>query len=372
MSEPQQKHWPDRAPNILVPTTILCVLSTLVLAWRISYTIRCSRKLSLSDCLMTIAAILSIVATGVRYRTCFHGQGRHIMDPSIRKPYDILQYSYYLWIGQTINIIAVAILKYSICSYLLLMRFSRVYLAIVWASILMVTTLNFVLPVMGMFCRTPFEANWNKSVKSKCFMTPNETITYTQGVSNCVTDLVYIAAPIVYLSTLQLRKRAKWRLRIVFCLGSIATACSIAKTIEMSALKKTRDPTWEGSNLNIWSACELSVGVLVASLPPLGKPIDSMLDRILPSSFLVTDPDNCPYNNGLPMFSISKQFTIGSKPTRERTRSKNYNDRDNDKYILKEAQQPEKDEIIRTISHGVCIDEHPGTQIADRIHKDHD
>ena len=39
---------------------------------------------------------------------------------------------------------------------------------------------EFVLPIMGMFCRTPFEPNWNKSVKPKCFMTPNEIITYTQ------------------------------------------------------------------------------------------------------------------------------------------------------------------------------------------------
>ncbi|KAF5846429.1 hypothetical protein GGP41_003820 [Bipolaris sorokiniana] len=56
MSEKQQKLWPDRAPNILAPTTILCVLSTIVLAWRISYTIKISRKISLSDYLVTTAA----------------------------------------------------------------------------------------------------------------------------------------------------------------------------------------------------------------------------------------------------------------------------------------------------------------------------
>ncbi|KAF5846422.1 hypothetical protein GGP41_003819 [Bipolaris sorokiniana] len=230
---------------------------------------------------------------------------------------------------------------------------------------------EFVLPIMGMFCRTPFEPNWNKSVKPKCFMTPNEIITYTQAVLNCVTDLVDIAAPIVYLSTTQLRKCAKRGFRVVFCLGSVATACSIAKTVEMSALKKTRDSTWECSNLTVWSACELSVGVLIASLPLLRKPIDSMIDRILPSSFLVSDPDNCPYNNGIPVFNISKQFTIGSKPTCERTWSENHDDRDSDKYILKETEQPEKYETTRATPHGVCIDENPGIQIADRIYNDH-
>jgi hypothetical protein len=101
-------------------------------------------------------------------------------DPSIRKPYDILNYAYYLWIGQILNITAVAVLKYSICAYLLALKFSRVYLTVVWASILMVTTFNLLLPIMGCFCRTPFEANWNKSVEGKCFMKTGTPLTYSQ------------------------------------------------------------------------------------------------------------------------------------------------------------------------------------------------
>jgi hypothetical protein len=101
-------------------------------------------------------------------------------DPSIRKPYDILKYMYYLWIGQILNIIAMGILKYSICAYLLELKSSRVYLTVVWASILMVTVFNMVLPIMGCFCSTPFEANWNKAVKGECFMKGGTGLTYSQ------------------------------------------------------------------------------------------------------------------------------------------------------------------------------------------------
>lgn len=107
------------------------------------------------------------------------------MDPSIKKPDDILKYMYYLWIGQVLNIIAVGVLKYSICAYLLVLKFSRVYLTVVWASILMVTTFNMIMPVMGCFCSTPFEANWNKSLKGKCFMKGGEALVYSQV---CPTD----------------------------------------------------------------------------------------------------------------------------------------------------------------------------------------
>ena len=40
-----------------------------------------------------------------------------------------------------------------------------------------------------------------------------------QGVSNILTDLVYVVAPIIYLSTVQLHSRTQWGLRLVFCLG---------------------------------------------------------------------------------------------------------------------------------------------------------
>jgi putative Ca2+/H+ antiporter (TMEM165/GDT1 family) len=101
-------------------------------------------------------------------------------DPSIKKPYDVLKYMYFLWIGQILNILAVGLLKYSICALLLSLKFSRIYLTVIWASILMVTAFNMILPLMGCFCTTPFEANWNKTLKEKCFMKFGTGLTYSQ------------------------------------------------------------------------------------------------------------------------------------------------------------------------------------------------
>jgi len=92
------------------------------------------------------------------------------MNPSTSKPNNILTYSYHIWIGQIINILAVALLKYSICAYLFALKFSQIYLTVIWASITMITVFNLVLSITGCFCTTPFEANWNKSIKGKCFM----------------------------------------------------------------------------------------------------------------------------------------------------------------------------------------------------------
>jgi hypothetical protein len=101
-------------------------------------------------------------------------------DPSIT-PGDFLNYSYFLWIIQIINLIGVAILKFSICAYLLPLKFSRVYLGFVWASIIMVFTFKLLIPIMSVFCYTPFEANWNKAMLGKWFLSTGATrLAYTQ------------------------------------------------------------------------------------------------------------------------------------------------------------------------------------------------
>jgi hypothetical protein len=110
-----------------------------------------------------------------------HGQGRHIEDRSIAKPNDVIDYSFYLWIIQITNLVGVAILKFSICAYLLALKFSKVYLGFVWASIMMVLVFNLLAPIMSVFCYTPFEANWNHAVQGKCFLaTGTVGLAYTQ------------------------------------------------------------------------------------------------------------------------------------------------------------------------------------------------
>lgn len=131
--------------------------------------------------------------------------------------------------------IAVTFLKLSICSYLLALPFGLAYKLVIYLSIAMVAVFNFTLPMMGLFCAKPFEANWNKSIKGTCFYKNSEALTYVrlfpslkplltkrsymQGISNILTDVVYIVAPILYLSSVQLPSKTQWGLRVVFCLG---------------------------------------------------------------------------------------------------------------------------------------------------------
>ncbi|KAF2265374.1 hypothetical protein CC78DRAFT_532450 [Lojkania enalia] len=350
--------WPNRGAEILGSSLSICILSTAILVWRIVYGVK-KRKLLVCDYLLIISACLNVVTAGIRIKTVVHGQGRHIGDPSISKPYDLLQYSYYLWINQILNLTAVAILKWSICAYLLALKFGTIYTSIVWLSIAMVVAFNFVIPMLGLFSCKPFEANWNKALKGRCFFKANMGLTYTQGVSNILTDVVYIVAPILYLSSVQLSRRTQWSLRIVFCIGIIATICSIFKTIELSALQKTKDPTWDGVNLTIWSATELSVGILVASLPPLRKQFDRLFRHILPSTFTAgTKTPGTRSRSGIQMYNISKRNTTTMGRSAIRT------DGDSEQDILPDHPSSNIDGgITKTVVHNIISEERSDSDV---------
>ncbi|KAJ6285827.1 hypothetical protein J3E71DRAFT_210178 [Bipolaris maydis] len=364
--DPVTQQWPNRRLEILIPMWSMTLIATVFLVWRVVYGFSQSRRFMTSDYLLIIAGALSITATSLTQVITDNGLGRHIMDPTVLP--NILKYSYFLWITQIVNIIAMAFLKWSICAWLLVLNFSKIYQTIIWLSILMVTALNFLAPVLTLFGCTPLEKNWNFGFKgeSHCWAKGTLPQSYAQGISNVVTDVVYMAAPLIYLSRVQLNRRTQWGIRIVFLLSIPATICSIFKTIELKTIVSTRDPTWDGVPLTVWSGAELSLGIIIASLPPLRKAFDHFFSKILPST--LTGSSRTPAygyggnstigggaggSNGIPL----KNFQ-GSKAYHSRIPGESVLDDDSDRAILTDEEEHKGPGIMKSMNVEVRVSEH--------------
>jgi hypothetical protein len=136
--------------------------------------------------------------------------------------------------------------------------------------------------------------------------------------------------------------------------------------VELSALLKTRDPTWDGVNLTIWSATELSVGILVASLPPLRKQFERILRNILPSTFN-TSTKRTP-GSGIPMYNVSKVAT--KRSTRVMGRSDiGIDDGDSERSILPDNGSDTKGErgIMKTVVHEVTSESRTRSEVGKEV-----
>jgi hypothetical protein len=95
----------------------------------------------------------------------------------------------------------------------------------------------------------------------------------------------------------------------------------------LKAITKTQDPTWDGINLQIWSSAEASIGILIASLPPLRKAFDSLFQRILPSTLQTS-------NNKTPQYGYGAHSSHGNIRMNNFPSSKSYHSRLPDESIL--------------------------------------
>ncbi|KAK7724880.1 hypothetical protein SLS57_004151 [Botryosphaeria dothidea] len=100
------------------------------------------------------------------------------------------------------------------------------------------------------------------------------------SIFNIVTDLITLVLPMRIVLPLQMPKRQKVTLIIVFLSGAFVCASAIARTVLLIPLFNSPDYTWNVVDQYVWSFIEINVGIICASIPPL-KPFFSRYAPIL-------------------------------------------------------------------------------------------
>jgi hypothetical protein len=163
--------------------------------------------------LNTAANVLAILGA-------YNGQGRLDVDPFL-SPARRMTAMHLIYASQSLNVYAIFIVKLSICAYLKPLAFRRGFRAVIWMSVVVVVVCNFIIPSISHFgeCR-PIAMNWNPKVQGKCWpLSVRLGSAYTQAAANIATDLVYAASPMFYLGAINLPRRTKLGIRIVFVLA---------------------------------------------------------------------------------------------------------------------------------------------------------
>ncbi|KAH7034233.1 hypothetical protein B0J12DRAFT_582106 [Macrophomina phaseolina] len=233
----------------------------------------------------------------------FYGLGKHIwtLSPYYMEKITVITFAYVF-----IYAYSVSVIKYSF-----IMFYRRIFGLnwFGWFCIGLTTAYLIVYHiVLPLYC-DPLKyywQQWSSPGTGKCPV--HEGYFYLgTGIINLLGDIFILSIPIPDIWKLQLTKREKAAIYLIFLLGGFVCIASIIRIKVIWALTQTMDISWAKSDVFIWSSAEPSVAVISGCLPTLRPMFMKILGRYLGGSSNNSDPTQLSEPSALE--TISKKRT---------------------------------------------------------------
>ncbi|KAE9976078.1 hypothetical protein EG328_002849 [Venturia inaequalis] len=270
---------PSKTNQLLYSWIFLTIVGTTFVLARFYARFFKSKAHGWDDYFLGVAMISGIVTFALVVVGCSHGYGTSIyqLDPA-EAAHALKAFNFTI----LTNGICMILLKLSIGASLLRLQLGRGMNWIVWLSIFISVCANAMTLIGSCFQCVPMEAIWNIRLPNYTCIPKKYVVgsSYAQACGNIVTDIFFSLSPLYYLRNVRVSVYNKWALRVLFCIGLSASACSIAKLPELGKLANTTDPTYAGPDISIWAAAEFNAGLVASSMPPLKSMFESTLKFI--------------------------------------------------------------------------------------------
>lgn len=122
---------------------------------------------------------------------------------------------------------------------------------------------------------------WDGEHKGTCINT--QALIYACSAINIVLDSMVFFLPIPKLMQLEVSGRKKIGICLTFLVGLFVTICSAVRLQYLVQWGASRNPTWDYTQIAIWSAIEGNLSVICACLPAMAGPIKRAWQRTLGS-----------------------------------------------------------------------------------------
>ncbi|TID25383.1 gb [Venturia nashicola] len=116
------------------------------------------------------------------------------------------------------------------------------------------------------FC-APIRKSWHPELAGKCLSRKKTWLSYSGA--NIFISTVLILLPLPGIVKLQLQRRVKVALVVIFSLGLFDIILTVLRLSSLSNLATTTDISWALQPVGIWTNLESTVAVICASLPAL-------------------------------------------------------------------------------------------------------
>ncbi|KAL3480530.1 hypothetical protein BJX99DRAFT_266449 [Aspergillus californicus] len=264
-----------QGPKVEGIAVSFAVITFLVLVLRLFARIYVLKKMGVDDYLIIFACVFSWAFTAVTVVAVKYGLGSHIDDVDQS---GMVTYSFNVWLSSMFYLTCLGFVKTSVCWFYTrlgdksLTRMSFTVFAIVACQ----ATANVLTAALQ--CR-PIPKAWDTDLTGTCV---NINVFYLCNAAlNIATDLLTYTLPIRVIFKLQMPRKQKIALVFILCLGLFACVSSIIRIAYIPEMLSSADATWAISGAMYWSAIEINIGILAASIPSFKAIASRFLPRLI-------------------------------------------------------------------------------------------
>ncbi|KAJ5906745.1 uncharacterized protein N7473_003661 [Penicillium subrubescens] len=270
----------------LVVSVVFTSLAASFVGIRLYTRLKFLRRLEANDWMVVIALINSFIFMGLDIVEGTSGMGMHLKDI----PPNILERQMKaFWLTIPFYNAAVLCAKASI-----LMQYFRVFPTrrmriVCWVMITILGIYGTWCVVSAFLTCIPVAKFWNPTLPGFCLSRPG--LWFSNASMHITTDLAILIIPIPALIAIDIPRRQKVALMIMFALGGFVCITSIVRLVSLKKISDSTDPTYDNVGAASWSAIECNTGIICACLPTL-KPLLSRIVPGLMSTFTGSKPTN--------------------------------------------------------------------------------
>ncbi|CAK3821424.1 Hypothetical predicted protein [Lecanosticta acicola] len=217
------------------------------------------RNAGIDDVLVSLGLICSTVLTITMCEQVVYGMGRH---EATLTQYDGIMSLRWFWASVWTYYLALWAVKMSIlCQYLRIIPEGGFRRAC-YGLMAVVSAWTLWAFLSAPFPCNPVDAFWDPSVKGSCLN--RLAVWFTNAAVNIVTDLATTLLPLPTLNSLQIPRRQKYILMVVFGMGGVTCLLSILRLQSLYVISKSTDISWDNPLAATWSSLEVNVGIICA------------------------------------------------------------------------------------------------------------
>ncbi|PSN63289.1 hypothetical protein BS50DRAFT_109155 [Corynespora cassiicola Philippines] len=261
------------ASYVTFAVALLFVFIRLFVRWRV---VRLNGKEDVIICFALAASLLSCVF--MHLEVSYGGLGQHFDTLTADEVTLFFKYSYFSIMCYNLSL--------SLTKFAIVFLCLRVFAPSDWykacvAVLAFITLYTLYIIIISITPCLPIHAYWDSTVQGWCF--PNAVLWFVNAGLNIFTDILVVVLPIPGIFKLQLPRKQRIGVSLVFALGFFVCVISIVRLKALYAATMSTDSTFDNYDIAIWSVVEVNSAVIGACLPTLKPLISRVWPRLLSS-----------------------------------------------------------------------------------------